>query len=183
MASLHENTEKLVTVKKQPFLKLPLPTSIKVWYSLQIFMDKIIKAGGGNEYKLPHMHKDKWVCENGCRILLHLKSTAVEQQIAQGPQQVQHPEQQHQQEQQKSLHQQQKEQQDQHNRDMPCPQDLPWAWVKWRWKKKVLDKPVMQGLLVWGLICPIDENVDWEDITADIALGDDDDHLVKAMMW
>ena len=45
-----------------------------------LFSIKIIKVKGGNNYKSPHMNKDKWVQENGCPLPTRLECTDPELQ-------------------------------------------------------------------------------------------------------
>ena len=72
------NIDELVQVVKQCWADFPLITSQKVWTSLQLVYDACLKAGGTNNYKLPHMNKDKWVRENGCPLPLRLPCTALQ---------------------------------------------------------------------------------------------------------
>jgi hypothetical protein len=73
-----KNVDELIAIVKKVWDEFPLATSIKVWTSLQLVMDEILKVNGGNNYKLPHMGKDKWArANNGRRIPLRMRCTAI----------------------------------------------------------------------------------------------------------
>ena len=75
------NTEELVEIVKKAWEDFPLETGKKVWTSYQLVMDEILKAEGGNKYKLPHMGKDKWRRDHGGgEIPLRLPCRALEDQ-------------------------------------------------------------------------------------------------------
>jgi hypothetical protein len=43
----------------------PLATSKKAWTTLQLIFDECLKVDGSNNYKLPHLAKEKWIREHG----------------------------------------------------------------------------------------------------------------------
>lgn len=57
--------------------ELPLAICIKVWTTAQMVMNEIIRAGGSNNYKLPHAGKEKIVNEFGRSIPHCLPCTAL----------------------------------------------------------------------------------------------------------
>lgn len=71
-----KNIEELIDVVKKCWSDFPLDTLKKVWTSLQLVLDASLKAGGVNDYKLPHMSKDKYIREHG-EIPLRLPCTAL----------------------------------------------------------------------------------------------------------
>jgi hypothetical protein len=71
-----KNIEELIDVVKKCWVDFPLDTCKKVWTSLQLVLDVSFKARGVNDYKLPHMSKDKYIWEH-CEIPLRLPCTAL----------------------------------------------------------------------------------------------------------
>jgi hypothetical protein len=76
------NIDQLIEIVKQCWRDFPLATSIKVWSSLQLVMNEVIKAGGSNNYKLPHFAKDRFVRTNGRPVPMRLECTALHPQAA-----------------------------------------------------------------------------------------------------
>jgi hypothetical protein len=59
------NIEEFVDIVKRCWADLfPLDTCKKVWTSLQLVLNQCLKAGVVNNYKLPHMSKDKYIWEH-----------------------------------------------------------------------------------------------------------------------
>jgi hypothetical protein len=71
-----KNINELVDIVKKCWIDFPLATCKKVWTSLQLVLDQCLKVEGVNNYKLPHMAKDKYIRENG-EIPLRLPCTAL----------------------------------------------------------------------------------------------------------
>ena len=51
--------EELMENVREAYQELPMDTCCKVWTTLQMVMNEIIRAGGDNTYKLPHAGKDR----------------------------------------------------------------------------------------------------------------------------
>ena len=59
------------------YTALPLKVCFKVWATAQMVMNEILLADGNNNYKLPHLGKDKIVRKLGKTIPLRLPCMAV----------------------------------------------------------------------------------------------------------
>ena len=60
-----KNVDELIEVVKKCWNDFPLATSKKAWTTLQLIFDECLKVDGANNYKLPHMQKEKWIREHG----------------------------------------------------------------------------------------------------------------------
>lgn len=73
-----KNVDELIEVVKKCWNDFPLATSKKAWTTLQLIFDECLKVDGANNYKLPHMQKEKWIREHGgAGIPLRLRCTAL----------------------------------------------------------------------------------------------------------
>jgi hypothetical protein len=72
--------DELIAVVREMFNNFPLKKCKKVWSTLQMVMDEVLKANGNNDYKLSHMGKDTtiprtgrsevyWLCEQDPKFL------------------------------------------------------------------------------------------------------------------
>jgi hypothetical protein len=60
-----KNVDKLIEAVKKCWNDFPLATSKKAWTTLQLIFDECLKVDGSNNYKLPHLAKEKWIREHG----------------------------------------------------------------------------------------------------------------------
>jgi hypothetical protein len=67
--------DQLIEVVKKVYQDFPLQTSKKVWSTLQLVFDAVIKVKGRNNYKFPHTGKNRWLHENGEPLSLLLRYT------------------------------------------------------------------------------------------------------------
>ena len=67
--------DELIAVVRETFENFPLEKCKKVWTTLQMVMDEVLKANGGNNYKLPHMSKSNTIRRTGRDIPLRLPCT------------------------------------------------------------------------------------------------------------
>ena len=69
------NIDKLIKVVKKVYQDFPLKTSKKVWSTLHLVFDGVIKIKGDNNYKLPHISKNRLIHENVEPLPLWLQGT------------------------------------------------------------------------------------------------------------
>ena len=162
---------------KKIYKDFPLETSKKVWSTLQLIFDAVIKVEGGNNYKFPHTGKNRWLHENGEPLSLLLRYTEPTLQTAAEAQPV-------------------AQATDQQIVDLtPCAQspmsvvpdslflledrEEEFEDVKTNLRKVGTSNAMTQLTGILASLQVIDEEIDWEDITENLTWGDNDDHLIN----